>query len=70
MVGHDLMDELIDVVRKLDKSDPNLPKCAVAFRDKGLAQYAKETYIKMGNSAALIDVYIETEKWDDAFQLL
>jgi hypothetical protein len=45
-------------------------KCAAAFRRNGSAQYAKETYVKMGNTAELMEVYMETEKWEEAFLLL
>jgi len=73
MMAQGMMDELIDVVRRLDKSDMlNLSKCAAAFRAHGKdsAQYAKETYLKMGNTSELINVYMETDKWDEALQLL
>jgi intraflagellar transport protein 122 len=71
MGEHGMMDALIDVVRRLDKSDTiNLQKCAAAFRRNGSAQYAKETYVKMGNTAELMEVYMETEKWEEAFLLL
>ena len=43
MAAQGMMDELIDVVRRLDKSDTiNLQKSAAAFRQHGCAQYAKE----------------------------
>lgn len=71
MGEHGLLDMLIDVVRRLDKSETGLlAKCAATFREKGYAQYAKETYIKMGNTGALMEVYVEAEKWEEAFQLL
>jgi len=45
---HGMMDQLIDVVRKLEKTDTlNLTNCAAAFRINGSAHYAKETYVKM-----------------------
>eukprot|EP00286_Rhodomonas_abbreviata_P000017 CAMPEP_0181288064 /NCGR_PEP_ID=MMETSP1101-20121128/127_1 /TAXON_ID=46948 /ORGANISM="Rhodomonas abbreviata, Strain Caron Lab Isolate" /LENGTH=773 /DNA_ID=CAMNT_0023392149 /DNA_START=76 /DNA_END=2394 /DNA_ORIENTATION=+ len=71
MGQHGLVEELIDVVRRLDKEQSAyLAKCASIFRDNGYAQYAKETYIKMGNRGALMEVYVEAEKWEEAFQLL
>jgi len=71
MGKHGMMDELIDVVRRLDKADSfNLTRCAAAFRANAAAIYAKETYIKMGNTSELMDVYMETDKWEDAFLLL
>mmetsp|Transcript_33085 Transcript_33085/g.104621 ORF Transcript_33085/g.104621 Transcript_33085/m.104621 type:complete len:1177 (+) Transcript_33085:130-3660(+) len=71
MSQHNMVDELIDVVRRLDKNDVNnLAKCADAFRTSGHTLYAKETYIKMSDTKSLMELYVESEKWDEAFLLL
>ena len=35
-----------------------------------IIQYAKETLLKMDDTKALISLYVEDNKWDDAFLLL
>ena len=37
---------------------------------QGAMKYAQETYIKIGNTAELMNVYMESDKWDEAFSLL
>lgn len=36
----------------------------------GQYQYAKETLLKLDDTRALISLYVEESKWDDAFLLL
>lgn len=40
------------------------------FAQAGQYQYAKETLLKMDDTRALISLYVEESKWDDAFLLL
>jgi intraflagellar transport protein 122 len=64
-------DKLIHVVRAVDKTDSRcLGMCATHFRRASQYQYAKETLLKMDDTKALISLYVEDNKWDDAFLLL
>lgn len=59
------------MVRVLDKTDPRcLTMCATHFRRAGQYQFAKETLLKMDDTKALISLYVDESKWDDAFLLL
>lgn len=71
MVEHRMVDELVSAVRQLDKSQTmHLSRCAEALREAEQPLYAKEAYVKMGDMKSLLDVYVETDKWDDAFVLM
>ncbi|KAH6577809.1 hypothetical protein BASA50_009124 [Batrachochytrium salamandrivorans] len=63
-----LLDRLIAITRKLDKTDTiDLGKCAYYFRKHNHHAYAIETYIKMGDFANQLQLYIDNQQWDDAF---
>mmetsp|Transcript_5353 Transcript_5353/g.11710 ORF Transcript_5353/g.11710 Transcript_5353/m.11710 type:complete len:1236 (+) Transcript_5353:188-3895(+) len=71
LARHAWWDKLIQVVRAVDKSDSRcLSMCATHFRRAGQYQYAKETLLKLDDTKALISLYVEESKWDDAFLLL
>lgn len=64
-------DKLLEVMRSLGKMETKaLSLCASFFRKWGNHQYAKETYIKLGDIKSLIGLHVESHKWDDAFVLL
>mmetsp|Transcript_26127 Transcript_26127/g.60322 ORF Transcript_26127/g.60322 Transcript_26127/m.60322 type:complete len:1204 (+) Transcript_26127:58-3669(+) len=64
------VDDLIEVVRKLPKTDlTNLKQCAELFRHLGHHAYAKESILKCGDTKMLMELHVELEKWDDAFAL-
>ena len=57
---------LIDVARKLDKADRDaLTKCAHYLKKLEQYVYAAETYQKMGDTKALVTLYIEAKHWED-----
>ncbi|KXZ55139.1 hypothetical protein GPECTOR_3g29 [Gonium pectorale] len=71
LAKHQWWDKLIAVVRQLDKTDARcLGMCAGHFRRAPHFAYAKETLLKMDDTKGLITLYVEAEKWDDAFLLL
>eukprot|EP00743_Colponemidia_sp_Colp-15_P003978 GILK01004290.1.p1 GENE.GILK01004290.1~~GILK01004290.1.p1 ORF type:complete len:1251 (-),score=266.14 GILK01004290.1:264-4016(-) len=64
------MEPLIEIARLLNKSELEaLALCATYFKKHGQHQYAKETYLKMGDIKSLLALHVEMHKWDDAFLL-
>jgi intraflagellar transport protein 122 len=47
-----------------------LSKAAGYFRKHGHIQYTTETYMKIGDLENMLDLYIESHQWDEAFKLL
>ncbi|XP_061625468.1 intraflagellar transport protein 122 homolog isoform X4 [Phyllopteryx taeniolatus] len=67
---HGWADMLIDLARKLDKAEREpLAKCAFYFKKLKHHGYASETYSKMGDLQALVQLHVETQHWDEAFSL-
>ncbi|XP_040424246.1 intraflagellar transport protein 122 homolog isoform X2 [Cygnus olor] len=67
---HGWVDTLIEVARKLDKAEREpLLKCAFYFKKLDNPGYAAETYIKVGDLKALVHLYVETLRWEEAFAL-
>lgn len=64
-------DWLVDICRQLNKAEhaEALQACAQIFRSKGHHAYAKEAYLKLGDTQALLQLHIELNKWEDAFRL-
>ncbi|KAJ6668283.1 hypothetical protein lerEdw1_015660 [Lerista edwardsae] len=61
------VDALIDIARKLDKAEREpLRKCAYYFKKLLNHGYAAETYMKIGDLKALIQLHVETQQWDEA----
>lgn len=57
---------LIDIARKLDKAEREpLAKCAFYFTNLKQHGYAAETYSKMGDLQALLQLHIETWHWEE-----
>ncbi|XP_054464764.1 intraflagellar transport protein 122 homolog [Anoplopoma fimbria] len=68
---HGWEDMLIDIARKLDKAEREpLAKCALHFKRLKHHGYASETYSKMGDLRALVQLHVETWHWDEAFSLV
>ncbi|XP_053172845.1 intraflagellar transport protein 122 homolog isoform X7 [Scomber japonicus] len=68
---HGWADMLIDIARKLDKAEREpLSKCAFYFKKLKHHGYASETYSKMGDLQALVQLHVETRHWDEAFSLV
>uniref|UniRef100_A0A8C6TMT4 Intraflagellar transport protein 122 homolog n=1 Tax=Neogobius melanostomus TaxID=47308 RepID=A0A8C6TMT4_9GOBI len=64
-------DMLIALARKLDKADREpLAKCAHFFKKLQHHGYASETYSKMGDLEALVQLHVETRHWDEAFSIV
>lgn len=64
------VDALIDIARKLDKAEREpLRKCAYYFKKLLNHGYAAETYMKIGDLKALIQLHVDTQQWDEAFAL-
>nr|XP_033782490.1 intraflagellar transport protein 122 homolog [Geotrypetes seraphini] len=68
---HGWVDMLIDIARKLDKAEREpLSKCALYFKKLEHHGYAAETYMKIGDLKALVQLHVETQHWDEAFALV
>uniref|UniRef100_A0A3Q1IH06 Intraflagellar transport protein 122 homolog n=1 Tax=Anabas testudineus TaxID=64144 RepID=A0A3Q1IH06_ANATE len=68
---HGWADLLIDIARKLDKAEREpLAKCALYFKKLKHHGYASETYSKMGDLQALVQLHVETRHWEEAFSLV
>ncbi|XP_063021154.1 intraflagellar transport protein 122 homolog isoform X3 [Melospiza melodia melodia] len=61
---------LIEIARKLDKAEREpLAKCAFYFKQLDNPGYAAETYMKVGDLKALVQLHVETHRWEEAFAL-
>uniref|UniRef100_A0A3B3YNF2 Intraflagellar transport protein 122 homolog n=1 Tax=Poecilia mexicana TaxID=48701 RepID=A0A3B3YNF2_9TELE len=68
---HGWADMLIDIARKLDKAEREpLAKCAMHFKKLRHHGYASETYSKMGDLKALVQLHVDTRHWEEAFLLV
>ncbi|XP_035129701.2 intraflagellar transport protein 122 homolog isoform X11 [Callithrix jacchus] len=67
---HGWVDMLIDIARKLDKAEREpLLLCATYLKKLDSPDYAAETYLKMGDLKSLVQLHVETQRWDEAFAL-
>ncbi|NXD37907.1 IF122 protein, partial [Copsychus sechellarum] len=67
---HGWVDMLIEIARKLDKAEREpLAKCAFYFKQLDNPGYAAETYMKVGDLKALVQLHVETHGWEEAFAL-
>ncbi|XP_009078745.1 PREDICTED: intraflagellar transport protein 122 homolog [Acanthisitta chloris] len=67
---HGWVDMLIEIARKLDKAEREpLAKCAFYFKQLHNPGYAAETYMKIGDLKALVQLHVETQRWEEAFAL-
>ncbi|NXC87948.1 IF122 protein, partial [Cercotrichas coryphoeus] len=67
---HGWVDMLIEIARKLDKAEREpLAKCAFYFKQLDSPGYAAETYMKVGDLKALVQLHVETHRWEEAFAL-
>ncbi|NXO79997.1 IF122 protein, partial [Sitta europaea] len=67
---HGWVDMLIEIARKLDKAEREpLAKCAFYFKQLDNPGYAAETYMKVGDLKALVQLHVETHHWEEAFAL-
>lgn len=63
-----LSPRLINIARKLDKAEREpLAKCAFYFTKMKQHGYASETYSKMGDLQALLQLHIETWHWEEVW---
>ncbi|XP_038004958.1 intraflagellar transport protein 122 homolog isoform X1 [Motacilla alba alba] len=68
--SHGWVDMLIEIARKLDKAEREpLAKCAFYFKQLDNPGYAAETYMKVGDLKALVQLHVETHHWEEAFAL-
>ncbi|XP_041499239.1 intraflagellar transport protein 122 homolog isoform X2 [Microtus oregoni] len=68
--SHGWVDMLIDIARKLDKAEREpLLMCARYFKKLDSPGYAAETYLKVGDLKSLVQLYVDTKRWDEAFAL-
>ncbi|KAM3665635.1 intraflagellar transport protein 122 homolog isoform 3-T3 [Ammospiza maritima maritima] len=68
--SHGWVDMLIEIARKLDKAEREpLAKCAFYFKQLDNPGYAAETYMKVGDLKALVQLHVETHRWEEAFAL-
>lgn len=57
------MEDLIEIARTVAESDTEtLSECARYFRQHDHHQYAKETYLKMGDVQSLLRLHVELHK--------
>jgi len=62
---------LHNLARNLTKMQVReLQSCAAAFTMMDQHEYAREVYVKLGDMKALIEVYVQLHRWDDAIALL
>ncbi|KAJ7417309.1 intraflagellar transport protein 122 isoform X1 [Willisornis vidua] len=67
---HGWVDMLIEIARKLDKAEREpLAKCAFYFKQLDNPGYTAETYMKVGDLKALVQLHVETHRWEEAFAL-
>jgi intraflagellar transport protein 122 len=63
-------DRLVELARILNKLEIKvLNRCADFFKKSGLFEHAAEVYEKLGDAKGLMTMYIELQRWDDAFRL-
>ncbi|XP_056380930.1 intraflagellar transport protein 122 homolog isoform X1 [Hyla sarda] len=68
---HGWIELLIDIARKLDKAEREpLSRCAYYFKKLQHHGYAAETYMKIGDLKALVQLHVETQHWEEAFALV
>uniref|UniRef100_A0A8C6RX79 Intraflagellar transport protein 122 homolog n=1 Tax=Nannospalax galili TaxID=1026970 RepID=A0A8C6RX79_NANGA len=68
--NHGWVDMLIDIARKLDKAEREpLLMCAGYFKKLDSPGYAAETYLKIGDLKSLVQLHVDTKRWDEAFAL-
>uniref|UniRef100_A0A8C8YJB4 Intraflagellar transport protein 122 homolog n=1 Tax=Prolemur simus TaxID=1328070 RepID=A0A8C8YJB4_PROSS len=68
--NHGWVDMLIDIARRLDKAEREpLLLCADYFKKLDNSGYAAETYLKIGDLKSLVQLHVETQRWDEAFAL-
>ncbi|XP_032555063.1 intraflagellar transport protein 122 homolog isoform X2 [Chiroxiphia lanceolata] len=64
------VDMLIEIARKLDKAEREpLDKCAFYFKELNNPGYAAETYMKVGDLKALVQLHVDTHHWEEALAL-
>ncbi|XP_017682598.1 PREDICTED: intraflagellar transport protein 122 homolog isoform X2 [Lepidothrix coronata] len=64
------VDMLIEIARKLDKAEREpLDKCAFYFKQLDNPGYAAETYMKVGDVKALVQLHVDTHHWEEALAL-
>eukprot|EP00898_Chlorokybus_atmophyticus_P005973 jgi/Chlat1/6377/Chrsp44S05756 len=64
-------DKLLEVMRSVDKTEVKaITMCAHYLKKAGQMNYAKEAYLKIGDVQGLLALYVENQKWDDAFLLV
>jgi intraflagellar transport protein 122 len=67
-------DKLAVLVRQLDPSRPPeqrlLQQCAKQLQAAGQYQLAKEALMKLGDMAALMALYVQHSKWEDALLMV
>lgn len=57
---------MIDIARKLDKAEREpLLMCASYFKKLDSPGYAAETYLKIGDLKSLVQLYVDTKRWDE-----
>ncbi|XP_074261411.1 intraflagellar transport protein 122 homolog [Saimiri boliviensis] len=63
---HGWVDTLMDIARKLDKAEREpLLLCATYLKKLDSPGYAAETYLKMGDLKSLVQLHVETQRWDE-----
>lgn len=68
---HGWIDMLNDVGRKLDKADvESIRLVAFYLKKHGQLQYAKEMFKKIGDSKAVVEIYVDAKEWKEAFAMV
>ncbi|PRP80717.1 hypothetical protein PROFUN_11590 [Planoprotostelium fungivorum] len=64
-------DDLYHLVQSISsEKTPALEKAAEYFKSHGQTQYAIETYLRIGNQSAVLSLYTESQRWDEAMRLI
>ena len=64
-------DKLLELGRNLNKADKDpLTRCAYYLKTHKKYSYAAEMYLKLGDVKELCQLYVESQQWDEAFNLV
>ncbi|KAK0399989.1 hypothetical protein QR680_003303 [Steinernema hermaphroditum] len=70
MIEHDWMDMILQLMRKMEKSDVDgMRKIGEYLVKKGEYQIAAQLYISINDIKSLIKMHISAGQWDDAFAI-
>ena len=61
-----MLNRLIELGRNLNKADTEpLKLCAIYLKELQQYTYAAEMYLKMGDQKELVQLYVDSQQWDE-----